>query len=340
MFGEKFFLADSKDGFIGLKDFQLTIKLSDFFCFRVGYRALHNRVVVQSFIAFNVVNFSNRRVAAQKRIHHFFLDRDFFPHVGVVSVFGHVGENLDFGVFVAGTQDSTFALFNVTRSPRTIQMMSRNQMFLDVDAHAHFCRRADDESNFGGVDFVEQCLTLFRVFGVVHEGDLIGGNAALNQTLLYSVVNCGLVGGRCFVVKVVFVVGVVVFFGLRNAQVSKNYLRALNVCSLVIFRRRRVAKSVNFRARLSFGQFRVNQPHVKRGLAQVVGYLQEVVVVRVDAAVMNCRGAVLHVKQKLFVRFRHWNFNNRARVVFEIRAFQVRQIFGHFDVGEFTVRGD
>ena len=85
-------------------------------------------------------------------------------------------------------------------------MVSRNQMFPDIDAHAQFFRRADYHANFSGVDAVEQFLPLFFSLRVVHESNLIGGNAALNQTLLDSRINRSLVGGRCLVVEVVFAV--------------------------------------------------------------------------------------------------------------------------------------
>ena len=169
----------------------------------------------------DIVYFFGVQFTAKEFIHHVFFVHDFFPHVGVVAAFGHVGENFDFLVQVAGTQNSTFALFNVTRSPRTIQMVKCNQMFLKVRARAHLLGWADYHANFTVIDAVEKVLSLLRIFRVVHKGNLIGGNAALNQTLLDSLVNGNVVGGNFFFAVFFFAV-FVLFFAFRNAQVRKN----------------------------------------------------------------------------------------------------------------------
>ena len=59
------------------------------------------------------------------------------PHVGVEAAFGHVAEDFDVFVLVSLPNDAAFALFDVGRSPRGVEMMQCHEASLDVGAFAH-----------------------------------------------------------------------------------------------------------------------------------------------------------------------------------------------------------
>ena len=60
------------------------------------------------------------------------------PHVAVEAAFGHVPQDLYFGVEVALADDAAIALGDVGRAPGRVEMVQRDRAVLDVGADAHF----------------------------------------------------------------------------------------------------------------------------------------------------------------------------------------------------------
>lgn len=59
------------------------------------------------------------------------------PHVRVEAAGGHVADDVHGRVLVALAQDAAFALFDVGRAPRHVDVVQRDEALLDVDAGAH-----------------------------------------------------------------------------------------------------------------------------------------------------------------------------------------------------------
>ena len=69
------------------------------------------------------------------------------PHIGVERSFGDVAIDRHFLVLVALAEDAAFALFDLGRLPRGVEVMQGDQAFLDVGAGAHLLRAADQHAH-------------------------------------------------------------------------------------------------------------------------------------------------------------------------------------------------
>ena len=78
------------------------------------------------------------------------------PHVGIERAFADVAVNLDDGVLVSLPEDAPFALLHVGWPPRGIEMVKRNQPFLNVRARTHLLRTAKQDANFARAHVTEQ----------------------------------------------------------------------------------------------------------------------------------------------------------------------------------------
>ena len=58
--------------------------------------------------------------------------------VGIERAFGDIAEDLNILVLVALTDNSSGALFQISRSPRYIKVMDSNKPFLDVSTRTYF----------------------------------------------------------------------------------------------------------------------------------------------------------------------------------------------------------
>jgi hypothetical protein len=65
---------------------------------------------------------------------------------------------MDFFILVALPLNTPFTLGKVTRPPRTVEVMERDQPVLDVGASAHFCRRAEQHPHLSAPNFPEKLL--------------------------------------------------------------------------------------------------------------------------------------------------------------------------------------
>ena len=129
----------------------------------------------------NVFDVPDVRVAGHHLMDEFRFGFQRLPHIGIKTAFGDVAINLDCLVLIALPQNPAFALFHVGRTPRRIQMMQGNQSFLNIRASAHFLRAAHEDANFAGTHLLEQSMFLQIAVEILHEGDLLGGNAACNE---------------------------------------------------------------------------------------------------------------------------------------------------------------
>ena len=61
-------------------------------------------------------------------------------HIGISieCAFGNIAEYLHLLVFIALTDNSSGALFQISRSPRNIEVMDCDQLLLDIRTRTHF----------------------------------------------------------------------------------------------------------------------------------------------------------------------------------------------------------
>ena len=59
------------------------------------------------------------------------------PHLRVETAFGRIGEDVDFIVLIALPHDAAFALLDLRREPRHVEMVQGSQSELRIDAGAH-----------------------------------------------------------------------------------------------------------------------------------------------------------------------------------------------------------
>mmetsp|Transcript_21738 Transcript_21738/g.84786 ORF Transcript_21738/g.84786 Transcript_21738/m.84786 type:complete len:418 (+) Transcript_21738:9334-10587(+) len=130
------------------------------------------------------------------------------PHVAVETALGDVAEDLHVFALVALAQDAPFALLHVARPPGRVQVVQRRQPGLHVGADAHLGRRSEQHPHPAFAHGLEQRCLLRVAVGVVHERDLGGRHAGVDQALLQVVIDAE---GLAF---------------LRRRQVAEHQLRA------------------------------------------------------------------------------------------------------------------
>ena len=113
--------------------------------------------------------------------------------IAVEGVFGHIGENVHFRVFIALADDASFTLLQIRRSPGTIQMMERAKLCLHIGACAHFLRGADQHTNLTGPHFAKQFFLLSLAVCGVDIRDFFLGDTHCNELIAEVIVNIELV---------------------------------------------------------------------------------------------------------------------------------------------------
>ena len=105
------------------------------------------------------------------------------PEVSVEGPLGHIAADMNGLVLVALSLNAPFALRQITRPPRGVQIMQRDQAILHVSASAHFGGAAHQNAHLAGTDFRKE-VTLFGLsIRLVNKGDLLRGHPACNQLL-------------------------------------------------------------------------------------------------------------------------------------------------------------
>ena len=88
-------------------------------------------------VTIDIVHLVRFRIATHNRVNHLLLIADFIPHISVKRSLCYVGEDFNLRVFVSGAQDTSFSLLNISRLPRAVKMVQRNQMVLEICSCAH-----------------------------------------------------------------------------------------------------------------------------------------------------------------------------------------------------------
>ena len=114
----------------------------------------------------------DRRIARHGHVDEARLALERLPAGRVDASLGRIGEELDLVVLVALALDPAFALGDLGREPRHVEMVERDEPSVGVDAGAHGLGRADENPLLAGVHVVEEALLGGRALVVLHEGDL------------------------------------------------------------------------------------------------------------------------------------------------------------------------
>ena len=189
------------------------------------------------------------------------------PHIGIERAFGDVAINLHAGISIALPQNPALALLHVGGSPRRVQMMQRNQPFLNIRARTHFLRAAEQHTDLARANGTEQRqLRVVRVV-ILNEGDFI-----FRDTQAFQFVGHVTINGKATV--------------LRRGQIAKHKLRQTIIL-------RRLPNLMNFfHGEIHFAlrvirQAGLHQPQIQRGLAAFGGDFEHVVLARVNAPVFS-----------------------------------------------------
>jgi len=124
----------------------------------------------------------------------FALDR--LPAVRIEAPLDDVPVDLDLRILVALAQNPAFALLDIARAPRNVNVVKRDRAGLDVRAHAHLLRRADQHAHVPGSAGGEQAALLSVVAGFVHEPHLSGWDAVGLQQAAELLVGVPVLAGR------------------------------------------------------------------------------------------------------------------------------------------------
>ena len=103
--------------------------------------------------------------------------------IRIKTAFCHIVKDMSHAVLVALTFDTSDSLLQVTRSPRNIQIMQCNQLFLTVCTRTHFACTAQQNSHFTFIHTVEEISFLLFGFCIMYIGDLIRFYAVYDQLI-------------------------------------------------------------------------------------------------------------------------------------------------------------
>jgi hypothetical protein len=90
---------------------------------------------------------------------------------------------------IALAENAAFALFDIARPPRRIQMGERRQPALDVGSGAYFFGASEQDAYAAGVHGIEEQLLFGIVVGVVNEGNFGVRDTAPDELLADFVVD-------------------------------------------------------------------------------------------------------------------------------------------------------
>ena len=119
------------------------------------------------------------------------------PHVAVKRVFRDVGADMNVRKDVSLSQNSAFALLDVRRTPRRIEMVERVQPLLHIHARTSFLRRGEQDAKPARIGSRKGFRFLFRGREVVNESNLVGRNATLHERAFEFAVNALAGGNLC-----------------------------------------------------------------------------------------------------------------------------------------------
>ena len=132
---------------------------------------------------------ADRRFAGHDLADKFLLALHKLIKIGVKGAFGDVAVNVHFLIFIALTNDAPFALLEIRRTPRTIQMVQGDELLLAVGAGTHALGAAQQDTHLTAPYFAKQIFLLHLAFGVVDVGDLVFGNTQFQQFRANIIIN-------------------------------------------------------------------------------------------------------------------------------------------------------
>ena len=141
----------------------------------------------------NILRRTHRAFTRHDLTDEFLLAFDQLIKVTVEGVFGNIGVDVHFGVFIALSNDTTFSLLQIRRSPGAVKMMEGYQTLLYICACTHFLSRADEDSDLTASHLSEHFLFLNFGIGGVNIGNFFGGNAFGNEFVSQIVIDIELV---------------------------------------------------------------------------------------------------------------------------------------------------
>ena len=111
------------------------------------------------------------------------------PHICVKRTLRHIAEHLDRLILIALAYHSAFALLDVARSPRHIEVVERSELCLHVCPGSHLECRADEYTHLPGAHFGKQLRFGGISLGVMDKGDFVFGDALCHELLPHIVID-------------------------------------------------------------------------------------------------------------------------------------------------------
>ena len=260
---------------------------------------------------------ADRRFAGHNLRYKFLLGFYQLIQVGIEGALGDIAVNVYLRVFVALTNDAPFALLEIRRTPRTIQMVQSDELLLTIRSRAHALGAAQQDTHLTAPHFAEQVFLLYLALGVVDEGDLVFGNTQFQQFRANIIINA-----ESTVI-------------LRCAEVAKDHLGGTLVNGALPDLKHIFRALGGFAVGVT-GEHGIDKPLIQSQLAAIVGYHQHIVHAAVHLAVADFLSALRQRRHDLFLilrwlqgdivvmRLRHGELEH-------IRRLNVRHIFenGH-----------
>ena len=107
----------------------------------------------------------------------------------IKAAFGHIVKDMSHTVLIALTFDTTNSLLQVTRSPRNIQIMQCDQLFLTVRTRTHFACTSQQNSHFAFIHTVKEISFLLFSLGIMYISDFFRLYTILNQLITNIIVD-------------------------------------------------------------------------------------------------------------------------------------------------------
>ena len=253
---------------------------------------------------------------------------------------------MDFGIHVTLADDTTGTLFQITGSPRSIQVMKRHKSVLDIHASSHFEGRSHEHSYLTGADFGEELLLTGFGICLMNKGDLFSRDTSGNELFTDIIIDgeIGVIGSTVLLgkhfqsvkLRTVQISGGCFRRSLarrsfRCAEVTEHELGQLVPLSFVPNAEDIVHAHVDLTGRF-VGQIRIDDTLIQTKLSAIGRNLEHVVGCGIYDTGVNLGGSfrqLLHHSLLNFRRLSHYIVvdGRRCRKVQLIGCFDIRSLF-------------
>ncbi|MCE0497974.1 MAG: hypothetical protein LV481_08530 [Methylacidiphilales bacterium] len=103
------------------------------------------------------------------------------PHIRVERALGDVTEDFHFEILIALAQNPALALLDVGRPPWGVDVVQRDQAFLNIRPGAHHLGASHHDPDPPGSHFLEKGDFGGICVAILNESNFIDGNAFLNE---------------------------------------------------------------------------------------------------------------------------------------------------------------